>query len=135
MPRREPRSVTGVEAVGAYTLLRVDRGELDPGGPGQFFMLEAPGRIMSRRPAEGDYDETPAHKVTITYPFRISREEVTIEQFRRRGGSALDQPPQRPPRGSGGRRSSSGSVPIAMRRRPCSCPAPRWSSTRCSSPS
>jgi NAD(P)H-flavin reductase len=48
MPRREPRSVTGVEAVGAYTLLRVDRGELDPGVPGQFFMLEAPGRLLPR---------------------------------------------------------------------------------------
>jgi len=48
MPRREPRSVTGVEAVGAYTLLRLDRGELDPGVPGQFFMLEAPGRLLPR---------------------------------------------------------------------------------------
>ncbi len=48
MPRRERRSVTGVEAVGAYTLLRVDRGELDPGAPGQFFMLEAPGRLLPR---------------------------------------------------------------------------------------
>jgi dihydroorotate dehydrogenase electron transfer subunit len=48
MPRREPRSVTGVEAVGAYTLLRLDRGGLDPGVPGQFFMLEAPGRLLPR---------------------------------------------------------------------------------------
>jgi len=48
MPRRERRSVTGVEAVGAYTLLRLDRGELDPGVPGQFFMLEAPGRLLPR---------------------------------------------------------------------------------------
>jgi dihydroorotate dehydrogenase electron transfer subunit len=48
MPRREPRSVTGVEAVGAYTLLRVDRGGLDPGEPGQFFMVEAPGRLLPR---------------------------------------------------------------------------------------
>jgi NAD(P)H-flavin reductase len=48
MPRRERRSVTGVEAVGAYTLLRLDRGELDPGMPGQFFMLEAPGRLLPR---------------------------------------------------------------------------------------
>ena len=48
MPRRERRSVTGVEAVGAYTLLRFDRGELDPGVPGQFFMLEAPGRLLPR---------------------------------------------------------------------------------------
>ncbi|HEY2072985.1 MAG TPA: hypothetical protein VGG88_05375, partial [Gaiellaceae bacterium] len=48
MPRRERRSVTGVEAVGAYTLLRLDRGGLDPGIPGQFFMLEAPGRLLPR---------------------------------------------------------------------------------------
>jgi dihydroorotate dehydrogenase electron transfer subunit len=48
MPRRERRSVTGVEQVGAYTLLRVDRGGLEPGAPGQFFMLEAPGRLLPR---------------------------------------------------------------------------------------
>jgi dihydroorotate dehydrogenase electron transfer subunit len=48
MPRREPRSVTGVETVGAYTLLRLDRGGLDPGEPGQFFMLESPGRLLPR---------------------------------------------------------------------------------------
>ena len=48
MPRRERRSVTGVEQVGAYTLLRVDRGGIDPGVPGQFFMLEAPGRLLPR---------------------------------------------------------------------------------------
>jgi NAD(P)H-flavin reductase len=45
---RELRSVTGVEAVGPYTLLRLDRGGLDPGTPGQFFMLEAPGRVLPR---------------------------------------------------------------------------------------
>ena len=48
MPRRERRSVTGVERVGPYTLLRVDRGGLEPGSPGQFFMLEAPGRVLPR---------------------------------------------------------------------------------------
>jgi dihydroorotate dehydrogenase electron transfer subunit len=48
MSRRELRSVTGVEPVGAYTLLRVDRGGIDPGVPGQFFMLEAPGRLLPR---------------------------------------------------------------------------------------
>jgi dihydroorotate dehydrogenase electron transfer subunit len=48
MPRRERRSVTGIEAVGAYTLLRLDRGGLDPGVPGQLFMLEAPGRLLPR---------------------------------------------------------------------------------------
>jgi dihydroorotate dehydrogenase electron transfer subunit len=48
MPRREPRSVVAVEAVGPYALLRVTRGSLDPGVPGQFFMLEAPGRVLPR---------------------------------------------------------------------------------------
>jgi NAD(P)H-flavin reductase len=48
MPRREPRSVVAVEWVGPYALLRVERGSLDPGVPGQFFMLEAPGRVLPR---------------------------------------------------------------------------------------
>jgi dihydroorotate dehydrogenase electron transfer subunit len=47
-PRRERRRVTAVEAVGPYSLIRVDRGALDPGVPGQFFMLEAPGRVLPR---------------------------------------------------------------------------------------
>jgi len=48
MPRRERRSVVAVEAVGPYALVRVARGSLDPGAPGQFFMLEAPGRVLPR---------------------------------------------------------------------------------------
>jgi NAD(P)H-flavin reductase len=48
MPKREARSVVGNEPVGPYTLLRVARGGLDPGVPGQFFMLEAPGRLLPR---------------------------------------------------------------------------------------
>jgi NAD(P)H-flavin reductase len=48
MLRRERRIVTSREAVGPYTLLRIDRGGLDPGMPGQFFMLEAPGRLLPR---------------------------------------------------------------------------------------
>jgi NAD(P)H-flavin reductase len=47
-PRRERRSVVAVEAVGPYALVRVDRGAIDPGVPGQFFMLEAPGRVLPR---------------------------------------------------------------------------------------
>jgi dihydroorotate dehydrogenase electron transfer subunit len=46
--RRERRSVVATERIGPYTLLRVDRGGLDPGVPGQFFMLEAPGRLLPR---------------------------------------------------------------------------------------
>ena len=48
MPSRERRSVLSAERVGPYTLLRLDRGGLDPGSPGQFFMLEAPGRLLPR---------------------------------------------------------------------------------------
>jgi dihydroorotate dehydrogenase electron transfer subunit len=48
MPKREARRVAGSEQVGPYTLLRVGRGDLDPGAPGQFFMLEAPGRMLPR---------------------------------------------------------------------------------------
>jgi dihydroorotate dehydrogenase electron transfer subunit len=40
--------VTGSDRVGPYTLLRLERGELAPGVPGQFFMLEAPGRLLPR---------------------------------------------------------------------------------------
>lgn len=48
MPSREARSVVATESVGPYTLLRVERGRLEPGVPGQFFMLEAPGRPLPR---------------------------------------------------------------------------------------
>src|SRR6186997_3674744 len=48
MPKREARRVAGAEPVGPYTLLRVERGGLEPGTPGQFFMLEAPGRVLPR---------------------------------------------------------------------------------------
>jgi dihydroorotate dehydrogenase electron transfer subunit len=46
--RRSSRNVVAAEPVGPYTLLRLDRGDLDPGVPGQFFMLEAPGRLLPR---------------------------------------------------------------------------------------
>lgn len=47
-PRRERRRVVAVDAVGPYALVRVERGGVDPGIPGQFFMLEAPGRVLPR---------------------------------------------------------------------------------------
>ncbi len=46
--KREHVQVLATEAVGPYTFLRLDRGELEPGTPGQFFMLEAPGRLLPR---------------------------------------------------------------------------------------
>ena len=46
--RRERLKTVAVEPVGPYSLVRVQRGGLDPGEPGQFFMLEAPGRPLPR---------------------------------------------------------------------------------------
>ena len=40
--------VTGSERIGPYTLVRLERGGLESGVPGQFFMLEAPGRLLPR---------------------------------------------------------------------------------------
>jgi dihydroorotate dehydrogenase electron transfer subunit len=48
MSRRARLSVTDTEPIGLYTLVRVERGPLEPGLPGQFFMLEAPGRLLPR---------------------------------------------------------------------------------------
>jgi dihydroorotate dehydrogenase electron transfer subunit len=46
--QRKRLSVVAAEDVGPYRLLRLERGGLDPGVPGQFFMLEAPGRLLPR---------------------------------------------------------------------------------------
>jgi dihydroorotate dehydrogenase electron transfer subunit len=46
--RRGPHSVVANEPVGPYRLLRVKRGSVEAGVPGQFFMLEAPGRVLPR---------------------------------------------------------------------------------------
>jgi dihydroorotate dehydrogenase electron transfer subunit len=45
---REVLSVTGVERIGPYSLVRVRRGALESGIPGQFFMLSPPGRLLPR---------------------------------------------------------------------------------------
>ncbi len=46
--RRGRLRALATEQIGSYTLLRVERGGLEPGVPGQFFMLEAPGRVLPR---------------------------------------------------------------------------------------
>jgi NAD(P)H-flavin reductase len=48
MPRRERLAVVANEGLGPYTLLRLRRGSLQVGAPGQFYMLEAPGRLLAR---------------------------------------------------------------------------------------
>jgi dihydroorotate dehydrogenase electron transfer subunit len=46
--RRERLSLIASEDIGAYRLVRLERGGLEPGSPGQFFMLSAPGRVLPR---------------------------------------------------------------------------------------
>ena len=46
--RREHLRVVGSDEVGPYRLLRLSRGSLETGVPGQFFMIEAPGRLLPR---------------------------------------------------------------------------------------
>jgi NAD(P)H-flavin reductase len=46
--RRETLAVVGVDRIGPYSLVRVRRGGLESGVPGQFFMLSPPGRILPR---------------------------------------------------------------------------------------
>jgi dihydroorotate dehydrogenase electron transfer subunit len=46
--RRERLAVVAVEQIGAYSLVRLRRGGIEPGAPGQFFMLEAPGCPLPR---------------------------------------------------------------------------------------
>ncbi len=46
--RTEQLTVRGNEPVGPYALVRLARGGLEGGNPGQFFMLEAPGRVLPR---------------------------------------------------------------------------------------
>jgi dihydroorotate dehydrogenase electron transfer subunit len=45
---RDLLTVVGNEAVGPYRLVRLGRSRLQPGTPGQFFMVEAPGRPLPR---------------------------------------------------------------------------------------
>src|SRR5215471_3453126 len=45
-------------------------------------LLKAEPRLMSKRRADGDYDETPRHTVTISKEFFIGETEVTVEQYR-----------------------------------------------------
>jgi NAD(P)H-flavin reductase len=46
--RRELLDVVLVEEIGPYRLLRLKRGRLESGIPGQFFMLAPPGRLLPR---------------------------------------------------------------------------------------
>jgi dihydroorotate dehydrogenase electron transfer subunit len=46
--RRETLAVAGVDRIGPYSLVRMRRGSLESGVPGQFFMLSPPSRLLPR---------------------------------------------------------------------------------------
>src|SRR6266542_3643705 len=48
MQRRAELTVTKAEGVGPYTLLRVERGDVEPGAPGQLFVLEPTVRALPK---------------------------------------------------------------------------------------
>jgi dihydroorotate dehydrogenase electron transfer subunit len=48
MPRREALRVLAREDVGPYSFVRTERGGLEPGVPGQFFMLQPPAVLLPR---------------------------------------------------------------------------------------
>ena len=55
--------------------------------PGEFLMGEGSATPPSLGGPEllacGDWDERPLHKVALTYPFLMSRDKVTVEQYRK----------------------------------------------------
>jgi formylglycine-generating enzyme required for sulfatase activity len=66
-------------------LVRIEPGSFEMGldGPVPAELLKGvSGASYDRPSADGDYDEVPVHKVTISKPFLISATEITIEQFR-----------------------------------------------------
>src|SRR5437588_12404518 len=99
--QRAQARVTGVEQFGPYTLLRVRRGALDPGIPGQFFMLEAPGRSLPRPmslclapPGEPAFLIDPIGPGTRALCPRRSGDPPTIRGPR---GNGYRPDPERPP--------------------------------------
>jgi formylglycine-generating enzyme required for sulfatase activity len=68
------------------SLVRIDAGSFEMGAdptPLPKELLAGVHGIQYARPSpEGDYDEVPAHHVTISKPFLIGETEVTVEQYR-----------------------------------------------------
>jgi formylglycine-generating enzyme required for sulfatase activity len=66
-------------------MVRIEPGSFEMGldSPVPALLLKGTSGVTYDRPStEGDYDEVPIHKVTITRPFLISATEITIGQFR-----------------------------------------------------
>jgi formylglycine-generating enzyme required for sulfatase activity len=66
-------------------LVRIQPGSFEMGVDSAPFakqLITAPKGTVYDRSPDGDFDEAPVHKVTITHPFYLAETEVTIEQFR-----------------------------------------------------
>jgi formylglycine-generating enzyme required for sulfatase activity len=67
-------------------LVRIAPGTFEMGAdstPLPHNLIAGPSGVVYDRPSDqGDFDEVPVHKVTLTSTFRMASEEVTIEQYR-----------------------------------------------------
>jgi formylglycine-generating enzyme required for sulfatase activity len=74
-----------VNSIG-MTLIEIPAGSFQMGvdsTPIPDTLTKGPSGVIYDRPSnQGDYDEAPVHKVTISQPFRIAATEVTIQQYR-----------------------------------------------------
>ena len=154
MPRRERRSVVAAEPVGPYTLLRLDRGGLDPARRGSSSCSRRPGgscrarsRSASRRPASSPSSSTPSvrarRRCARSSPVRRSTSSgrsatasgsTSSGRCSSAAGSALRRCRTSPRRSASRRRCSASAAPPTPRRR-CCCPARKSRSSRRSSPS
>lgn len=83
-PARNPSPQVVTNSVG-MRLVRIAPGSFIMGRDAQplppALTAAVPG-VISKRPAEGDFDEQPAHRVSLTHGFLISESEITIDQYR-----------------------------------------------------
>ena len=74
-----------VNSIG-MTLIEIPAGSFQMGvdsTPIPDTLTKGPSGVIYDRPSnQGDYDEAPVHKVTISQPLRIAATEVTIQQYR-----------------------------------------------------
>ncbi len=77
LPAAEPRELTNTLGM---KLVRIDPGTFlmgQDGPPADYRMMKHPAKFD-----DADWDEKPAHKVTITQPFHLAAMEVTVAQYR-----------------------------------------------------
>ena len=151
--RRELLRVAGVEAVGPYSCCASRAAGSSPGAPGQFFMLEAPGRPLPRpfslctaAEVELGFLLEPLGPGTTALAGLRPGDAIHVTRPAGQGSTSTSRARCSWAAGSGSRRSrtsrsasarrprSSGSAPRTTRRRRRSSRTRPSCSTRCSSP-